>query len=107
MTATKAEMPPRLQRHLPAAGRAVGLRGTAICGRVADYYTGDHAHIVRLASRGASPLPSPGGGRGGRGSRPPRGGEGADAPLLPPVPRAPGGAPVSRRRWGARARRRS
>lgn len=49
MTATKAEMTPRLQRHLPAAGRAVGLRGTAICGRVADYYTGDHAHIVRLA----------------------------------------------------------
>src|SRR3989344_5421921 len=44
-----ARMPAPLHRHLPAAGRAVGLRGTAICGRVADYYTGDHAHIVRLA----------------------------------------------------------
>ncbi len=41
-----------MKQHIPAPGRANGLRGEALCGRIADYATGDHAMILRLARDG-------------------------------------------------------
>lgn len=38
--------------HVPAPGRSTGLRGEALCGRMASYGTGDHALIRSLAIRG-------------------------------------------------------
>jgi hypothetical protein len=38
-----------IKRHVPAPGYAVGLAGTALCGRRASYHTGDHAAIRRSA----------------------------------------------------------
>ena len=38
------------KNHIPAPGYAVGLRGPALCGRYADYATGDHEIIRRQAS---------------------------------------------------------
>ncbi len=38
------------RRHLPRPGVAVGLRGEALCGRIATYATGDHDMIRRLAA---------------------------------------------------------
>jgi hypothetical protein len=40
---------PRGPEHIPAPGRASGLRGEALCGRYARYATGDHDLIRRLA----------------------------------------------------------
>ena len=40
---------PTRKDHVPAPGKASGLRGTALCGREATYHTGDHALILRLA----------------------------------------------------------
>ena len=40
------------KNHIPAPGYAVGLRGPAICGRYADYGTGDH-EIIRRQAYGA------------------------------------------------------
>lgn len=38
--------------HIPAPGKSAGLRGEALCGRMATYRTGDHALIRRLALQG-------------------------------------------------------
>lgn len=35
--------------HVPAPGKAKGLRGTALCGRTAHYLDGDHDRLLRLA----------------------------------------------------------
>jgi hypothetical protein len=40
---------PRGPKHIPAPGRASGLRGEALCGRYARYTTGDHDLIRRRA----------------------------------------------------------
>jgi hypothetical protein len=40
--------------HIPAPGRAVGLRGEALCGRTSTYLTGDHEHIRRAARGNAA-----------------------------------------------------
>jgi len=37
------------KQHVPAPGRAVGLKGRALCGRYAQYRTGDHALIRQVA----------------------------------------------------------
>lgn len=37
------------KKHIPAAGKASGLHGPALCGRWATYATGDHYIIRRNA----------------------------------------------------------
>ncbi len=37
------------KQHIPALGYARGLSGRALCGRFAQYHTGDHQLIHRLA----------------------------------------------------------
>ncbi len=48
MTNTETETR-TIKSHIPAPGRSVGLRGEALCGRMATYGTGDHEQIRRDA----------------------------------------------------------
>lgn len=42
------------REHVPAPGRAAGLKGTALCGRWATFATGDHALLRRIAATGGA-----------------------------------------------------